>query len=304
MCRTLYITPRRFVVGAVLAGLAMPVSAAGDVALADMDRWRMLEAEQLDEVRGGFEMPDLGLKLSFGLQQSILINGELVSRTVLNLQQLQATIANQVEAARADVISTTAGISAQVQAQVAEQLRAVGLQTTPVTTVTHTGASQPVQGQSASVAQQVAGAPSSVSTATVSQPVVAAPSAGSSTTSVSTAPTHSQPVVAAPATSASTPVATSSTPVVTQSSAQVITPAAGAASIPVAVVQNGAGNSVGTTSVVGNSSSVTTILQNTLDNQRIQVLTEVSASANSLELLREIDFAQSIREGIIGSLRR
>ena len=191
MCRTLYITPRRFVVGAVLAGLAMPVSAASDVALADMDRWRMLEAEQLDEVRGGFEMPDLGLKLSFGLQQSILINGELVSRTVLNLQQVQATIANQVEAARADVISTTAGISAQVQAQVAEQLRAVGLQTTPVTTVTHTGASQPVQGQSASVAQQVAGAPSSVSTATVSQPVVAAPSAGSSTTSVSTAPTHS-----------------------------------------------------------------------------------------------------------------
>ena len=159
MCRTLFCTPRRFIVGAVLAGLALPASATGDVAFVGMADWRMLEAEQLDEVRGGFEMPDLGLKLSFGLQQSILINGELVSRTVLNLQQLQNTIANQVAAARADVISTTAGISAQVQAQVAEQLRAVGLQTTPVTTVTQTGASQPVQTQNASAAPPVGGAP-------------------------------------------------------------------------------------------------------------------------------------------------
>ena len=108
-------------------------------------------------------------------------------------------------------------------------------------------------------------------------------------------------MVAAPATGAAT---TSSTPVVTQSSAQVVTPTPGTASIPVAVVQNGVGNSVGTTSVVGNSSSVTTVLQNTLDNQRIQVLTEVSASANSLEVLRAMNLGESIREGVISSLRR
>ena len=286
MCRTIFCAPRHCAVGALLVGLAVPVGAAGADAFVGMAGWRMLETEQLDNVRGGFDIPDLGLKLSFGLQQSVLINGELVSRTVLNLQHLQESIANQVAATRASVISTTAGISAQVQAHVAEQLRAVGLQTTPVTTVSQAGASQPIQGQTASAAPPVGGSPSTVSTAMVSQPVVAAPATGTTTATTSS------------------PVTTPSTPVVTQTNAQVVSPTPGTTSIPVAVVQNGAGNSIGATSVVGNSSSVTTVLQNTLDNQRIQVLTEVSASANSLEVLRAMNLGESIREGVISSLRR
>lgn len=270
MCQTFFCIPRHFVVGALLIGLAMPASAAGDDQFTGTAGWRMLDTEQLDAVRGGMDLSN-GLAVSFGLEQSILVNGEIVSRTVLNLQNLQQTIANQVEAARADVISTTAGISAQVQAQVAEQLRAVGLQSTPLTTVNQT---PPSQAQSASATS------SSVSTNTVSQSIVAAPRSGSDETS---------------------PPATS------QSSGQLVTPLEatnGTASLPISILQNGQGNTVGSSSAAGNGSSVTTVLQNTLDNQRIQVLTEIDASANSLKMLQALELGQSIREGVINSLRR
>ncbi len=276
MCWTLFCVPRHFVVGALSIGLAIPAIAAGDNQFTGVAGWRMLDAKQLDAVRGGMDLSN-GLNVSFGLEQSILINGEVVSRTVLNLQNLQQTIASQVEAARADVISTTSGISALVQAQVADKLRAAGLQTTPLTTVKHTPPSQAAQ------TQGVGGASSPVthvSTDTLSQAIVAASEPG---------------------------VTESSSPAASQSNGQLVTPLQttnGTTSLPLSIVQNGAGNTVGSSSATGNPSSVTTVLQNTLDNQRIQVLTEVNASANSLKLLRAIDMAQSIREGVIGSLRR
>lgn len=55
-----------------------------------------LDAATLDEVRGGFEMPDSGLKFSFGIERAVYLNGELVASTVLNLRDLRLVSATGV----------------------------------------------------------------------------------------------------------------------------------------------------------------------------------------------------------------
>jgi hypothetical protein len=50
-----------------------------------------VDAASLDEVRGGFELADSNIQLSFGIERAVYINGELVASTVLNLKDLQLT---------------------------------------------------------------------------------------------------------------------------------------------------------------------------------------------------------------------
>ncbi|KAA3654045.1 MAG: hypothetical protein DWQ11_06040 [Proteobacteria bacterium] len=272
---------RRLVLLACLAAMGpVAAQAARLTESAAPAQWRLVSAERLDQVRGGFDMPDLKLRLSFGLEQSVLVNGELVARTVLNMEQLREAVANQMAATRVSVLDTTAGMNAQIQAQVAEQLRAVGLRTTTINT---TGQAQ------AEAAQALAALPG---TATPPTAAPAAETASAADVGGVTQPAVSQPMVSA-SESAVSPV-------------QVVSPApaaATAATPPVTVVQNGAGNVVSSASVVGND-ALSTVIQNSLDNQRIQVLTEVSASANSLQVLRAMNLGAAIREGVINSLRR
>ena len=67
------------------------------------------------------------------------------------------------------------------------------------------------------------------------------------------------------------------------------------------IVQNGAGNSVATTIT---PNMVGTVIQNSLDNQKIQNVTTINASVNSLQAVRAISVQSAIQSGIIGSLRR
>jgi len=48
-----------------------------------------IDAATLDEVRGGFELAGSNLKLSFGIERAVYINGELVASTVLNVKDLK-----------------------------------------------------------------------------------------------------------------------------------------------------------------------------------------------------------------------
>jgi len=82
-----------------------------------------LGGESLDDIRGGFDLPDINLKLSFGIERAVFINGELVSTTVLNLRDLQwtagvgntpQTLTNGVAGA-VSVIQNGAGNSAPAQ---------------------------------------------------------------------------------------------------------------------------------------------------------------------------------------------
>ncbi len=73
-------------------------------------------------------------------------------------------------------------------------------------------------------------------------------------------------------------------------------PAAGA----VAVIQNGPGNSIGQIS----PNLAGTVIQNTLNDQKIQSVTTINASVNSLQAVRAMSVQNAVQTGIISSLRR
>lgn len=136
-----------------------------------------VDAASLDEVRGGFELADSNIQLSFGIERAVYINGELVASTVLNLKDLQLT---------------------------------AGAGAAPLTLP---------DGSTAALA----------------------------------------------------------------------------------VVQNGSGNHV-STQVSPNLAA--TIIQNTLNDQKIQNVTTINATVNSLQVLRSMSVQSAIQDGIVGSLRR
>ena len=73
-------------------------------------------------------------------------------------------------------------------------------------------------------------------------------------------------------------------------------------SATVALIQNGTGNTVSAGSI--SSASIATVVQNTLDGQKIQNLTVINASVNSLGVLRGLNLQSSLRGAVIDSLRR
>lgn len=136
-----------------------------------------LAAHELDEIRGGFELADTNLKLSFGIERAVFINGELIASTVLNVKDLQG---------------------------------AAG------------GSNLPT------------GLPSTSSAA-------------------------------------------------------------------LNVIQNGSGNHF--TAQLGSDQAAATVIQNTLNNQKIQNVTTINASVNSAQFLRSLSVQSAIRDGIVSSLR-
>jgi len=68
-----------------------------------------LSAEKLDEVRGGFTT-DTGLKISFGIERAVYLNGDLVTTTSLNIADL-----SKISGGQAQVTGDTAGALALVQ---------------------------------------------------------------------------------------------------------------------------------------------------------------------------------------------
>lgn len=69
----------------------------------------------------------------------------------------------------------------------------------------------------------------------------------------------------------------------------------------VAVVQNGGGNALATQVGTG---LATTVLQNSLDNQKIQNVTTVNATVNASQILRGMSVQSAVQNGIVNSLRR
>lgn len=68
-----------------------------------------LNSEKLDEIRGGF-VTDSGLKISFGIERAVYLNGTLVSTTSLNIADL-----SKISGGRADVSGDAAGVLTLVQ---------------------------------------------------------------------------------------------------------------------------------------------------------------------------------------------
>ena len=70
----------------------------------------------------------------------------------------------------------------------------------------------------------------------------------------------------------------------------------------IALVQSGAGNLVTPGAI--SSAAIGTVVQNTLDGQKIQNVTVINATVNSLSVLRSLNFQSSLRGAVIDSLRR
>lgn len=63
-------------------------------------------AARLDQARGGFTTPG-GLELSLGIERMVLINGEIVARTNVQIADIRAVSPAEVQAAHAALASTT-----------------------------------------------------------------------------------------------------------------------------------------------------------------------------------------------------
>ncbi len=174
-----------------------------------------VDTAALDEIRGGFELEGGGLKFSIGIERAVFINGNLVATNVLNVKDIQSTIARSTLAEARGTGATTGALVVQNGPGNYAPASSQVAQTTP--------------------AQQ---APASAST-------------------------QSSTLAQAPA------------------------PAA---------IQN--------PSVVLSQSAAPIVIQNSLDGQRIQAVTTVNASVNSLQAVRAMSVHNAIQTGIVGSLRR
>lgn len=80
------------------------------------------------------------------------------------------------------------------------------------------------------------------------------------------------------------------------------TPSITAGASPSTLIQNGAGNAY--VSGPMSSANVGTVIQNSLNDQRIAHVTSISATVNSLQLTRAQNFESALRGALVDSLRR
>ncbi len=78
--------------------------------------------------------------------------------------------------------------------------------------------------------------------------------------------------------------------------------AAGLSGASLGLIQNGQGNTFAPGQIA--ASSVATVIQNTLNDQKIQGITLINATVNSLDLIRRSNVQSSILNGLTDSLRR
>lgn len=80
--------------------LAGACGAAQAQAGAPVDGWTAVDADTLDQQRGGFDLPG-GLNLSLGIERVVSVNGEVLSRTNVAIADMATMNAGQLLQARA-----------------------------------------------------------------------------------------------------------------------------------------------------------------------------------------------------------
>ena len=252
--------------------------------------WQRVGAARLDTMRGGFSLPDLQLKIKFGFDQIVLVNDELVATTRLNLEQMRSEI----------VARTQATVDPQaLRARIEASLSQAGLRVS--TNPTQTAVTSTPTVNTGAAGTQVATTLTDAATAAGVSADVVAPAADATTVTV-VQPTVAQAMSAAPGASgeqgtAGTAGTSASTGVAAGNSVASATMA-----MPVTVVQSGTGNYANVSAVSGNA--ITTVVQNNLDGQKIQVFSQIDASVNSGRLLSAMERSAALREATIRSLGR
>jgi hypothetical protein len=216
---------------------------------------------QLDQLRGGFDTAD-GLHFSFAVERAITVNGELVATTRLVLNDLAPLLSGGMPGV--EVLQATRAI---VQ-------NGAGNTVAPVANGGSPPAAAPAQPPSVLASPPPAAASPNVAT-------TVPPAA----TQLSMPPT--QPV-------------TTQAPVAAVAPAPAVDASAAAATAPLLVQINAAGQTL----VVPSAGSIVTAVQNSVNNQIIQTRTTIDAMLNSLSALRASTLAGSIRQQALDAVRR
>lgn len=88
---------RRALLATLLAGTCC--AAVAETGANGLDGWDAVDADTLDEARGGFDIPG-GLNLSLGIERVVSVNGEIMSRTNIAIGDLSTMNADQIAQAR------------------------------------------------------------------------------------------------------------------------------------------------------------------------------------------------------------
>ncbi|NNG23906.1 hypothetical protein [Telluria aromaticivorans] len=89
----------RALAATLLAGACSTALAQQGAPGLDLDEWTAVDAETLDEMRGGFDIPG-GLNLQLGIERVVSINGEVLSRTNVAIADVANMNASQMLMAR------------------------------------------------------------------------------------------------------------------------------------------------------------------------------------------------------------
>ncbi|CAJ0814789.1 MULTISPECIES: hypothetical protein [Ralstonia] len=98
----------------VLAGSGHALAAGmdGDTDTVDGPRvnnpvhaWKAVSEDQLDDMRGGFDIPSTNLQISFGIDRAVYINGDLVASMTVNIPDVTRMTAAQAQQL-ANVVNT------------------------------------------------------------------------------------------------------------------------------------------------------------------------------------------------------
>lgn len=273
--RTLRHTPACVLVAALLTG---PAQAASDSSAASIDRWVAVPDSELARLRGGI---DLGSAIAhFAIERLVRIDGVVVARTQLVITGLErlasgvlpdihlaGNLANLVQIGQGNALADLVGIDPASLASDPAAAPASGA----------TGTASGTNLASGSMARFGDALARGVQTAAGSASGAGAPAA--------------VPATAPPAGAATAPPAV---------------PAAGAAASVARSITVPVGNTgqVIVVTAIPDASTLSTSIQNSVQATRIETQTSIDATLNSLSALRSADFAASLRQQAIDSIRR
>lgn len=275
----------RATLAAILPHEPAPAASFGPVASAD----------RLDGVRGGFTTPS-GLQFTFGIERAVYVNGDLVAVTTLNLSNLHQDIQNQV--------AQSVGGGVVVTPPVIE---------TPAPVATGgPGGTGPASSAPPAVGN-APGAPGSPGAAAAPPPVQGGAAAPAVPNPGAASPTPAPASASVPATSGGpapviAPAPSVARPPVASGAGSAPSPAPVPAMVihtggPLGVVQIGGGNSLPAQGTLG-AAAIGTVIQNSLNDQRIQNVLTVNATINSLQMLKSFDIQSAVRSALHDALRR
>lgn len=269
---------RRSNMACVVAGLAL-LTPPGAIAM-DWDELQPVPDARLALLRGGFVTP-FGT-FSFGFERVVFINGALVALTRINISDL------------ANLLSNGGVASASVVQSGASSPPPSG-STVPIA---NGQANLPSGGSTAAAAGHPAAAAPSVSAVPATNVQANSPAGGTASTATVPAASPATPSVGAvPVANTQAAVPSGGTTAATAGPpATVATLPAGSTSL---LITNGQ-----VVQLPSNNATMSTVVQNTLNNQLIQVRTTIDATLASVSALRAQLFSDAFRQSLLGGNNR